>query len=265
MDYNKGKIKIWIVIWKRVTYTIIVFNAVIYGVMTSPNLSLEEKMLLDYLDGLFLVYFVIELLLKIYCHKQKFFRNGWNLFDFCIVVSSILFAMSAISVLRAFRVLRVLKVVTTFSRLRVILGTLLEILPSMGWISGLLFIVYYVYAILGNQLFGNDYPEFFGSLGNSMFTLFQVMTLDAWSEQVARPMLNNQPWVWIYFFTFIILTAVVVLNIVVGIVVESVNRVSRLEKLRKAEIYSKNNEALSTEIEQIRIHLENVEHILMKK
>lgn len=254
-----------ILVWRYITYTVIVLNAIIYGIMTFPNITVEERLLLDYLDGVFLLYFTMELLIKI-CHRRtRFFKSGWNVFDFCIVISSIIFAMSAISVLRAFRVIRLLKVVSTFSRLRIILTTLIEILPSMGWISGLLFIVYYVYAVLGNQLFGNAYPEFFGDLGSSMFTLVQVMTLDAWSEQIARQMLTEYPLSWLYFLSFIVITAVIIINIVVGIVVESVNRVSRMEKMKKIKLDNDLNQDISVELEQIRIHLESIEQRLMRK
>ena len=254
-----------LLVWRHITYTVIVLNAIIYGIMTFPNITVEERILLDYLDGAFLFYFTVELLIKI-CHRRtRFFKSGWNVFDFCIVISSIIFAMSAISVLRAFRVIRLLKVVSTFSRLRIILTTLIEILPSMGWISGLLFIVYYVYAVLGNQLFGNAYPEFFGDLGSSMFTLVQVMTLDAWSEQIARQMLTEYPLSWLYFLSFIVITAVIIINIVVGIVVESVNRVSRMEKMKKIKLDNYLNQDISVELEQIRIHLESIEQRLMRK
>lgn len=263
MKYKSTKKYLWV--WRRITYTVIILNAIIYGVMTLPNITTEERLLLDCIDGVCLLYFIIELVIKIYHRRMNFFKNGWNVFDFSIVMSSVIFAMSAISVLRAFRVIRLLKVLSTFSRLRIILTTLLEILPSMGWISGLLFVVYYVYAVLGNQLFGKDYPEFFGDLGSSMFTLFQVMTLDAWSEQIARQMLSYYPLSWLYYLSFIIITAVIVLNIVVGIVVESVNRVSRMEKMRKKKINNDLKQDVSAELEQIRIHLESIEQRLMRK
>jgi voltage-gated sodium channel len=114
-------------------------------------------------------------------------------------------------------------------------------------------------------LFGNDYPEFFGDLGSSMFTLFQEMTLDVWSDQIARQMLSDYPLSWLYYLSFIIITAVVVLNIVVGIVVESVNRMSRMEKMRKKKINNDLRQDVLVELEQIRIHLESIEHRLMRK
>lgn len=125
--------------------------------------------------------------------------------------------------------------------------------------------MYYVYAVLGNQLFGNAYPEFFGDLGGSMFTLVQVMTLDAWSEQIARQMLTEYPLSWLYFLSFIVITAVIIINIVVGIVVESANRVSRMEKMKKIKLDNYLNQDISVELEQIRIHLESIEQRLMRK
>ncbi len=257
-----------IVSWKNLgeifIHILIFFNAVILGLMTSPDLTVHQKALLERMDSVCLAIFTIELCLRFLFNSRSFFHNGWNIFDVVVIGSSIICSLSAISALRALRVLRLLRLISAFVKLRLIVRTLWEVLPSMGWISFLLMIIFYIYAVVGNQIFGSCFPEFFGDFSSSMFTLFQIMTLDAWSDQVARPILEEYPFSWVYFLTFILLTAVLILNIVVGIVVETINRAAKIEQMNRHEKNFQHDELLK-EVIELQLHLQRLEEQLTIK
>ena len=135
----------------------------------------------------------------------------------------------------------------------------------MGGIVVFLLVIFYVFAILGNQLFGSVFPDFFGSFGQSMFTLFQIMTLDAWSDQIARPMLDVYPFSWMYFLSFIFLTTIVILNVVIGLIVETVNHITKFDRIRRFEENIEERDNLLREIAELQLHLEKISKILTKK
>jgi voltage-gated sodium channel len=140
-------------------------------------------------------------------------------FDFVVVGVSLVPATGALSVLRALRVLRILRLMKTIPRLRMIVEGTLRVLPDLGWVFLLLLLVFYVFAVIGTKLFGESHPVFFGSLGKTMFTLFQVMTLESWSMGVARVVMEAHGWAWLYFVSFILTASFLVLNMVIGVVV----------------------------------------------
>ena len=260
---------------KHVQYVItavILFNAVILGLMTNKALYTQYGALLDSLDEACLVIFTIELAIKLVAQRHRFFFSSWNIFDFITVGSSLVFSFGAVSALRVFRVFRLFKVISSFGKLRLIVIALIETLPSMYWISMLLAIIFYIYTILGYNLYGEEFGDLFGTFGMSVFTLFQTMTLESWASQIARPIMDAHPYAWIYFVSFTLITTFVMMNLVVGVVVESINKVSQMEKeeqaareREKAQQDEEVVENLNAEIAVIREHLEKLETMLAEK
>ncbi|MDP2519937.1 ion transporter [Shimia thalassica] len=200
---------------------VILFNAVILGLETSTEVMEDIGPLIITLDKLCLAIFVIEIVAKLYVHRLQFFRDGWNIFDFVIVGISLIPAAQTFSVLRALRILRLLRVVSVAPSLRRVIEGLLNALPGMGSVFLLMGLVFYIGAVMAPKLFGTQFPEWFGTLGRSTYSLFQIMTLESWSMGIVRPVMEAEPYAWAFFVPFILATTFIILNLVVGLVVNS--------------------------------------------
>ena len=201
---------------------VILFNSLLFGLQTSRGIIQSHGVLLQCLDQICLWIFVFELGLKILAYGVLFPRDLWNLFDFLIVAISFVPDMGMFSSLRLFRVLRVFRLVSGMRHMRIIISAIMRSLPGVSWAGMLLLLVYYVYGIIGTNLFGAAFPDWFGNLGKSVYSLFQVMTLESWSMGIARPVIAQFPYAWVYFVTYILLSSFIVMNIVVGIVLNSI-------------------------------------------
>lgn len=203
---------------------IILFNAVTLGLETTA-FGKQNASILHALDLVILVIFTIELALKLVVYRFNFFKSGWNWFDFVIVAVSWAPTSGALSVLRAFRILRVLRLFSVVPQMRRVIGALGHSLPGMASVIGVLGIIFYVYAVLATKLFGQhpdaNMQEWFGSIGASAYTLFQVMTLESWSMGIVRPTMELFPQSWLFFVPFIIITSFAVLNLFIGIIVDA--------------------------------------------
>tara|TARA_R110002072_G_scaffold136124_2_gene278153 strand:+ start:126375 stop:127187 length:813 start_codon:yes stop_codon:yes gene_type:complete len=200
---------------------VIIFNAITLGLETSTTVMRLAGGPLKLIEQIVLAVFVVEILIKLYAHGPRFFRNGWNVFDFVIVGIALMPATGPFAILRALRILRVLRLLTKIDRLRRIIESLLRAIPSIGWILFLLAMVFYIFGVMGTQLFAASFPETFGTLGRTLYTLFQVMTLESWSMGISRPVMEVFPYAWIYFIFFVLITAFVVLNLFIGIIVST--------------------------------------------
>ncbi len=258
--------------WKhtqKIITFVIILNAAVLGILTDRTLSAEEVLFLEAVDKACLVIFTVELIAKLLVYRRSFWSEGWNIFDFVIVLSSIVFISSSISVIRAFRIFRLLKALAEFPELQILVSSMLKAIPSMTWALLLLFIVFYIFAVFGSTMYGDAFPELFGDIGGSMFTLFQVMTFESWATAVARPIMAMYPYAWIYFLVFILLTAITLLNVMVGIVVEAVGTISEAVKQKQAAEAAENaplevRDADEREAE-IRKHLVQIEELLQKR
>ncbi|MGD8150724.1 ion transporter [Ornithinimicrobium sp. Y1694] len=198
----------------------IVANAVTLGLETWPAAMRATGGLLSSLDRIFLTIFVIELAIKIWAHGWRFFTNAWNVFDFVIVGIALVPATGPLSVLRAFRVLRVLRLVSAIPRMRFIVEALLAAMPGIASIAALLSLIFYVFAVMATKLFGPAFPDWFGSLGESLVTLFQIMTLDGWPN-VISPVMEVHPWAWAFFIAFILASTFIILNLFIAVIVDT--------------------------------------------
>jgi voltage-gated sodium channel len=205
---------------ERVVMSLIIVNAVILGLETSKSVMESYGTLLEVLDHIILGVFVVEITARIIVHRLAFFRDPWSVFDFVVVGIALVPATENFSVLRALRILRVLRLITAIPTLKRVVAGLLASLPGMGSIVFLIGLLYYVFAVMGTKLYGEENPELFGTLGRSLFTLFTVMTLEGWVEGVNKVM-EHHPFAWIFFFTFIVVTTFMVLNLFIGVVVNA--------------------------------------------
>lgn len=206
---------------ERAVMTLIIVNAIILGLETSPPVMARFGPTLELVDHIILGIFVIELSARILVHRLAFFRDPWSLFDFIVVAIALVPASETLSVLRALRVLRVLRLITAVPALRRVVEGLLAALPGMGSIALLIGLIYYVFAVMATKMYGPDFPALFGSLGDSLFTLFTVMTLEGWVEGVVKPIMEKFPHAWIFFIIFIVFTTFMVLNLFIGVVVNA--------------------------------------------
>lgn len=205
---------------------LILINAVTLGMETSHSVMDRYGHIIHLADHIILSVFVAEILLKIFACGGRFFKSGWNVFDFSIVAISLLPASGPFAVLRTLRVLRVMRLISTVPSLRRVVSALLAAIPGMASVMSILLVIFYVSAVMTTQIFGVvDDPrmqDFYGDIGNSMFTLFQVMTLENWDE-VAHVTMEFFPWAWAFFVLFIVVASFAVLNLFIGIIVDAMN------------------------------------------
>lgn len=212
---------------------VIILNAVTLGLETSASAREHFGGLLIFLDHLALGIFVVELTMKIIVLRLRFFKDPWNVFDFLVVGIALVPNSGPLAILRALRILRVLRLINNLPALKIIIESVFRSLPSLGWIFGLLFIIFYIFSVLATSLFGAHFQEWFGSMGATMYTLFQVLTLESWSMGIARPVMEEFPHAYLLFIPFILLTSFIVLNVFIGIIVNTMSSVSEAQKQRE--------------------------------
>ncbi len=254
---------------------VIILNAITMGIEVSVDSSSDVAHVISMLDTVFLGIYVIELLLKFIVFKVGFFKDAWNVFDLLIVITSLLSSMSFLAVFRVLRVFRVfrslrsLRLVSSVGKLRVIITAIGKSLPSIAWTGVLLLIIYYIFSILGTTLFAQEFPDWFGDIPKSMYTLFQVMTLESWSMGISRPVMEVFSWAWIYFVPFVLASAFIVMNVVVGIVVNTISEVATIEKHSEeseGELEKKppTQAEVDKEIDALKVQLQTVQTLLEK-
>ncbi|WP_204113154.1 ion transporter [Shimia biformata] len=222
---------------QRVILGVIIFNAMLLGLETSPSIMAAAGPLIVTLDTICLAIFVVEIVAKIYARGWRFFQSGWGLFDLIVVGVALIPSGSGISVLRTLRVLRVLRVVSVAPRLRRVVEGFISALPGMASVFLLMAMIFYVGAVMATKLFSDTFPQWFGDLGMSAYTLFQIMTLESWSMGIVRPVMEVHPFAWVFFVPFILITTFAVVNLVVGLIVNSMQDAHHEEDVIKTDNY----------------------------
>ncbi len=247
---------------------LIIFNSITIGMETSEAIMNSFGRTLLLIDKIILAIFVIEILLKLYAYGFGFFKSGWNVFDFAIVAIALLPASGALAVLRSLRIFRSLRLIKNLPRLRFIVESLLLSLPSIGWIFVLLTLVFYVFSVIGTKLFGASFPEWFGTIWASMFSLFQIMTLEGWAD-IARTVNAKYPFSNVFFITFILIASYTTLNIFIAIVVNTMSeiqqKISAQQTMKVEEIIQDENEELRNDIKNLKEQIIRLEEKLSKK
>ncbi|MBX2997146.1 MAG: ion transporter [Caldilineaceae bacterium] len=254
---------------QTIIIAVILFNAVTLGLETVPAVYQRTGGLLHLLDQIIIGIFVVEIGLKLIGSGLRFFRSAWNLFDFVIVAISLVPAASALSILRTLRVFRLLRLLNKVPRLRLIIEAMLQAIPSISWVLLMLVLVFYIFAVIGTTLFGPVFPEWFGDLGASAYTLFQVMTLESWSMGIARPVIEEFPYAFLFFIPFILVATFTMLNLFIAIIV---NAMQSLHAAEEAENLSATvplipvaqvNDDLLVELRQLQARMARIEAALL--
>jgi voltage-gated sodium channel len=213
--------------WERTILSIIVLNAVTLGLETSDRVMAQVGPLLLVLDSIFLTIFVFEIALRLMAHGARFWRDPWSIFDFLVVAVALVPATESLSGLRALRILRVLRLISAVPSMRRVVSGLFRAIPGMGAVVMLLSLIFYVFSVMATMLYGDNFPQYFGTIGESAYSLFQIMTLESWSESIVRPVLDEHPMAWLFFIPFILMTSFAVLNLFIGIIVDSMQEQAR--------------------------------------
>ena len=216
---------------------VILFNAVILGLETSDTAMAAAGPLILALDAACLTIFVIEIVLKIFARGLGFFRSGWNWFDFIIVAIALVPAGQGLSVLRALRILRLLRIISVAPTLRRVVEGFISALPGMASVFLLMALIFYISAVMATKLFSDSFPEWFGTIPASAYSLFQIMTLESWSMGIVRPVMEVYPYAWMFFVPFILVTTFAVVNLVVGLIVNSMQEAHQEETNAATEDY----------------------------
>lgn len=243
--------------------TLIVINSVTIGLETSPAVMAKAGTWLLLIDDIILGVFAAELLLKLVVYNRRFSHDAWNIFDLSIVILALIPSAGPLAVLRTLRILRTLRLLKNVPKLRLIIEALLKSIPSIGWIGVLVMVIFYIFAVIGTSLYGQQFPQYFGDLGVAMFTLFQIMTLESWASGIARPVMSEIPNSWIFFIPFILLATYTTLNIFIAIVVNTINELNHEEEVQEEKrikdfVHDENVELQQT-LHQLRKQLERIE------
>ncbi len=207
--------------FQRLIITLIAINAVTLGLETSPTAMAVAGPVLIAIDRLILIVFVIEVGMRMAAHGWRFFRDPWSVFDFLVVGVAVVPATEGFSVLRALRILRVLRLISVVPSMRIVVQALLAAVPGLGSIAALLLLIFYVAGVMATKLFGAGFPEWFGSVPASVYSLFQIMTLESWSMGIVRPVMEVYPYAWAFFVPFILVATFTMLNLFIAVVVSA--------------------------------------------
>ena len=209
---------------------LIVLNAAALGLETDPGIMEEIGAELRLFDSFVLVIFVIEITIKLIHRRFSFFKRGWNIFDFVIVGIALIPSSGPLEVMRTLRIFRAMRLLSVVPSMRKVIQALFLAIPGIFSVGSIILLIFYVSSVLTTNFFGAHFDEWFGSIGRSMYSLFQIMTLESWSMGIVRPVMDVYPWAWIFFVIFILITSFAVLNLFIGIIVDAMQQQSIAEQ-----------------------------------
>ncbi len=249
--------------WEAFIVGLILLNAVLLGLMTSEAVMAAAGAPIAFLDQLIIAAFTVEIALRIYAHRLAFFRDAWSLFDLFVVAISLVPAGRDFSVLRALRVLRILRLVSVVPQLRRVVTGLISALPGMGSIILLMAIIFYVFSVMATSLYGDTFPQWFGTMGASAYSLFQIMTLESWSMGIVRPVMEVYPNAWMFFVPFIAATAFTVLNLFIGVIVSAMQEEVESEAAEDRRTLHEEQQAVEREVKALRTEVAELRTLLV--
>lgn len=203
---------------------LVIINAIILGLETSASLMERYGAILKTIDGIIIKIFVVEISLRLYAYKWRFFTKAWSVFDLIIIGIALIPASETLAALRALRVLRVLRLISVVPAMRCVIEGLVNSIPGFTSVLMIIALFFYVFAVIGTHIFAEDFPQWFGTIGRTMYSLFQIMTLESWSMGIVRPIMVEYPWAWLYFVTYIILTAFIMLNFFIAVIINAMHQ-----------------------------------------
>ena len=254
---------------QRFIITLILINAAILGLETNKTVMANWGPLLHGIDAVILGIFVIEISLRLVVHRFKFFRDPWSVFDFSVVAIALVPASGPFQVLRALRVLRVLRLLTMVPSMRRVVSGMLAAIPGLGSVGAIMSVIFYVAAVISTNLFGEHFPEWFGAIGKSAYTLFQIMTLESWSMGIVRPVMEVHPLAWLFFLPFILIATFTMLNLLMAVIVNAVQEVQHVEieqsQLVVTERIDTDTQLLHQELSALRVEIREIRALLQRE
>lgn len=244
---------------------LIILNGITMGIETSKSMALEYGTFFNTFNTFVVTVFTIEIILRISVYKTSFFKDSWSLFDFVIVAISLVPSSAGFEIFRVLRVLRLFRLITVVPQMKKIVVALLSVIPGIGAIAALLTLFFYIFAIMSTQLFGEQFPEWFGTLGESFYTLFQVMTLESWSMGIVRPIMEVYPYAWVFFVPFIFLSTFIIVNLIIAIVVDAMNEMTAADREDHEEEVQKKTDSLHEEMISLRSDIQALKVLLQDK
>ncbi|NKQ41273.1 MAG: ion transporter [Sulfurovum sp.] len=248
--------------FKNFIIGLIVLNGITMGFETSKRLATEYYTFFEVFNTLVVAIFTIEIILRIYAHRRAFFKDPWSLFDFAIVAISLVPASEGFEIFRVLRVLRIFRLVTVVPQMKKIISALMSVIPGISSIAALLTLFFYIFAIMSTQLFSEQFPQWFGTLGESFYTLFQIMTLESWSMGIVRPVMEIYPYAWIYFVPFIFMATFIIVNLIIAIVVDAMNEMNAKEEEHIIDELHTSEDGTREEIQELRKEIRDLKRFI---
>ncbi len=245
--------------FQKAIIVVIALNAITLGLETWPAAMAVAGRLLLIADRVMLMIFAVEIAARFFAHGLRFFRDPWNVFDFVIVGLALAPATTGFAVLRALRVLRVLRIISAVPKMRMVVRALLSAIPGISSIVALLALIFYVMAVMATKMFGAAFPEWFGSIPASLYSLFQIMTLESWSMGIVRPVMDVYPYAWMFFLPFILIATFTVLNLFIAVVVSAMQSEHEAEQLKKSSDASDERQSILAEIRALRVQVDRLQ------
>ena len=239
-------------IFQNFIISLIILNGITMGLATSSSIMDTYGSLIHNFDIFVLTMFTIEIILRIYVNRLSFFKDGWSLFDFTIVAISLVPTSSGFEILRILRVLRLLRLVTVIPQMRKIVSALISVIPGMASVAALVMLFFYIFSIMAVQLYGETFPHWFGTLGESFYTLFQIMTLESWSMGIVRPIMEVHPYAWTFFIPFIFIVTFIMINLIIAVVVDAMAEMNSSEEEKLENNIKDEVKSLKDEIAQLK-------------
>lgn len=235
------------------------------GLETSKGFMATGAMFIHVFDIIVISIFSIEIILRIITYRLAFFKDPWSLFDFAVVAIALVPSSGGFEIFRILRVFRLFRLVTVVPQMRKIVSALLNVIPGMLSIAGLMSLFFYIFAIMATNMYGEKFPEWFGTLGHSFYTLFQIMTLESWSMGIVRPVMEVYPLAWLFFVPFIFVVTFVMINLIVAVVVDAMAIINKEEEEHIIEEVQSNELNLENEVGQLRKEIAELKAILLSQ
>ena len=233
---------------------LIILNGITMGLETSKSFMLSFGDYALLFNQIVITIFTIEIALNIYVYRTSFFKDPWSIFDFL--------ASAGFEIVRVLRVLRLFRLITAVPQMKKIVSALISVIPGMLSVIALMTLFFYIFAIMATQLFSEKFPEWFGTLGESFYTLFQVMTLESWSMGIVRPVMEVYPYAWVFFVPFIFVVTFVMINLVVAIIVDAMAILNQKEEETILEEVHSNEIHINDEIRQLRAEIGELKFLI---
>lgn len=249
--------------FKNFIIALIIINGITMGLETSKSIMAEYGTYLLFFDSLVITIFTIEIVLRIFAHRVAFFKDGWSIFDFLIVAISLIPSSAGFEILRILRVFRLLRLITVVPQMRKIVLALVSVIPGMASIAGLLILLFYIFAIMSTGLYSETFPEWFGTLGASFYTLFQIMTLESWSMGIVRPLMEVHPYAWTFFVPFIFIVTFIMINLIIAVVVDAMAEINKDQEMKVVDEVHSHDDEMKQEIKELKNEIKELKGILI--